>query len=81
LWWLDPVHKQTYFFYFLTHTHQSPELAEEIIPQDVFVQKDCLGFIEEMYIKISNVSTNTQLSEALPGASRDLLSAAQNLAK
>ena len=35
----------------------------------------------QMYIKISNVSTNTQLSEALPAASRGLLSAAQNLAK
>ena len=45
-------------FNFLTHTHQSPELAEEIIPQDVFVQKDCLGFIEETYIIILNSYTH-----------------------
>jgi hypothetical protein len=30
-----------------------------------------------MYVKISNVSTKTQLSEALPDASRGLLSTAQ----
>jgi len=30
-----------------------------------------------MYIKIPNISTNTQLREALPAASRGLLSAAQ----
>ena len=60
LWWFWPRSQTDLCFNFLTHTHQSPELAEEIIPQDVFVQKDCLGFIEEMYIKISKVSTYTQ---------------------
>jgi hypothetical protein len=34
-----------------------------------------------MYIKISNVLTNTQLSEALPTESWGLFSATQNLAK